>query len=266
VLIASELFPEGGINPSELLEVIRRLLSMCRSKLSAQSVSTAYGGYSIATDGVATSDDLQYIVQGATVVFPTECTVSADLPTSMSYLKLVDVLYFWPVATTTPVTVEAVLSQMAKASLKDDLILTGPPRIVCNSPASDTATVYLNVADLVSGERVRTLSWRSVQWGQYTAFIRAARASPGVALCDHCWRWGHPSSACRAPLVKCAACQGPHHKEHHRVLAGCCKGNPRAQPLVPPTAMGDPCPHSARCINCQWDHAADSRHCAFWCH
>jgi hypothetical protein len=127
VLIASEPFPEGGVNPSELLEAIRRSLSMRRSKLTAQSVSTAYGGYSIATDGVATSDDLQYIVQGATVVFPTECTVSADLPTSTSYLKLVDVPYFWPVATTIPITVEVVLSQMAKAGLKDDLILTGPP-------------------------------------------------------------------------------------------------------------------------------------------
>jgi hypothetical protein len=32
------------------------------------------------------------------------------------------------------------------------------------------------------------------------------------------------------PQIKCPICMGPHRKEHHRALAGCCKGGPVDQP------------------------------------
>jgi hypothetical protein len=107
---------------------------------------------------------------------------------------------------------------------------------------------------------------RTVQFGRWVATFRMARANPGAALCTRCWKWGHPASACRALQTKCPICMGPHRKEHHRALAGCCKGNDRVVPPVPPTEEGEPCPHAARCLNCRGPHSADDRRCKFWRH
>jgi hypothetical protein len=112
----------------------------------------------------------------------------------------------------------------------------------------------------------KALIGRAVQFGRYVSPFRPARANPGSALCQRCWKWGHPDSACRAPQIRCPVCAGPHRKEHHRALAGCCKGNAKATPPVPPTAEGTACPHPARCVNCSKNHAADSRQCNFWRH
>jgi hypothetical protein len=126
--------------------------------------------------------------------------------------------------------------------------------------------VYLNISDSVSGARAKALLRQSVQFGWYIAHFRAARANPGMALCSHCWHWGHPESACCTPQGRCPTCSGPHRKEHHCTLAGCCKGNPNANPPILPTAEGLPCPHPVRCLNCCKAHAADDHKCDFWCH
>jgi hypothetical protein len=139
------------------------------------------------------------------------------------------------------------------------------PRIIRDSPASDTATVYLNIADSVSGARAKALIGRTVQFGRYVASFKAARANPGLPLCIRCWKWGHPTKACRAPQIKCSHCSGPHRSEHHRSLSGCCKGGPDGK-NPPATKEGEPCPHKPRCVNCRKDHAADDRRCNFWRH
>ena len=135
-----------------------------------------------------------------------------------------------------------------------------------NLAASDMATVYLNIADMVSGARVKEVVNRPIQMGGKVLYIHAAKANPGIALCQHCWKWGHPSSACHALQLKCPLCMGPHSQEHHHTLSGCCKGNTKVTPLVPPTAEGMPCPHPSLCINCRKDHPANSRKCNFWQH
>jgi hypothetical protein len=183
----------------------------------------------------------------------------------MSYLKLVDV----PItANDRLITPEIVLQQIAKAgpSVRDFVVLQTLPRVVRDLPKSDMATVYLNIADSVSGARAWALLKQSVQFGQYVACFRAAQANPGMALCSCCWCWGHPELACRTPQGRCPTCSGPHRKERHCTLAGCCKGNPSANPPIPQTAEGLPCPHPVRCMNCHKAHTADNRKCDFWCH
>ncbi|KAJ3500265.1 hypothetical protein NLJ89_g9874 [Agrocybe chaxingu] len=49
-------------------------------------------------------------------------------------------------------------------------------------------------------------------------------------------------------------------------MAGCCKGNPKATPPVPPTPKEEPCPHTPWCVNCKGDHPAFSSHCKYWDH
>jgi hypothetical protein len=255
----------AAFNPADLLDQVRLKLTMHHSKLVAQSVSPAYGGFSIATDLVASEDELRFIREGVRSAFPGATSTTTELPSSTSYLKLVNV----PItANDRLITPEIVLQQITKAgpSVRDFVVLQTPPRVVRDSPKSDTAMVYLNIADSISGARAWALLKQSVQFGRYIARFRAARANPGMALCSRCWHWGHPESACRAPQGRCPTCSGPHRKEHHRTLVGCCKGNPNANPPIPPMAEGLPCPHPIRCMNCHKAHAADDRKCDFWCH
>ena len=249
--------------PDAVLSGMRTKLSEHHSRLEVQSMSQAYGGFAVVTDRVASEDEVRFIREGALLALPGAAKITAALPSSTSYLKLVDV----PLKPGGGLpTVEEIMANISRAGLKDLVVLHGPPRAVRDSRASDTATVYLNVADSVSGARAKLLLRRAVQFGLYACPFRAARANPGLALCQRCWKWGHPETACRAPQTKCPSCGGPHCKEHHRALAGCCKGNKKATPPIPPTAEGEPCPHAPRCPNCGNEHAADDRRCNFWRH
>jgi hypothetical protein len=71
--------------------------------------------------------------------------VDAALPTSTSDLKLVNVPYL-----VNNVAITIVFEHLIKAGVKDLVSLQTRSRIIRDSPTSDTATVYLNIADLVS--------------------------------------------------------------------------------------------------------------------
>ena len=220
VLLMSNPPPgEGSLNPDFLLSSISTVLLARRSTLVAEVVSSAYGRYTISCDRVASQEELYTICDGATPVFPVGTKVMAILPTSMSYLKLVDVPYLFP-HTGQTVTLEKVMEYIQRSPVASSVILTAPLRVVHNSAASDMATVYLNITDTVSGARSKEVINRPIQMGGSVAYIHAAKANPGVALCQCCWKWGHPSSACRGLQAKCPLCMGPHSREHHHTLAG----------------------------------------------
>jgi hypothetical protein len=162
-------------------------------------VVVPHDGYSVVTSTVASDSDLLQIRGVARMCHPDADHVNAALPTSTSYLKLVDVPFF--TMGDTCITPDGVMSQIGKSGFASLVVLQTPARVVHDSPKSDTCTVYLNVVDSVSGARAKGLVRKTVQFGQYTSYFRAARANPGSPLCSWCWRWGHPSSACRADRV-----------------------------------------------------------------
>ncbi|KAF9441639.1 hypothetical protein P691DRAFT_683293, partial [Macrolepiota fuliginosa MF-IS2] len=96
--------------------------------------------------------------------------------------------------------------------------------------------------------------------------IKGAKAHTGSPQCQWCWKWGHPSNACRHPAICCPICVGPHHRDLHCSMSSCCKGNPKASPPIPPTLPDMACPHVHSCINCGTQHAVDDRHCPYWHH
>ncbi|KAF9440434.1 hypothetical protein P691DRAFT_687693, partial [Macrolepiota fuliginosa MF-IS2] len=59
---------------------------------------------------------------------------------------------------------------------------------------------------------------------------------------------------------------GPHCRDLHQSLSGCCKGNPKSTPPIPPTPADMACPNVCSCINCSAQHAVDDRCCSYWCH
>jgi len=213
---------------------------------------------------VATQEELYAIRDGATPLFLAGACVMAILPTSTSYLKLVDAPYLSLAGQT--ITPTKVMEFIQRSPAASSVILMAPLRVVCNLVVLNMATVYLNIANTVSGARAKEVINRPLQMGGKVAYICAVKANPGVALCQCCWKWGHPSSACHGLQAKCPLCMGLHGREHHRTLSGCCKGNAKANPPIPPMAKGMPCPHPSCCINCRKDHPTNSCKCNFWHH
>jgi len=248
-----------------LLSSISAVLLAHQSTVVAEAVSIAYGRFTVSCDHVATQEELFAIQDGATPVFPAGAKVMAILPTSMSYLKLVDMLYL-SAHTGQTITPEKVMEYIQRLPAASSVILMAPLHIVRNSAASDTATIYLNITDTVSGARAKEVTNWPLQMGGLVSYICAAKANPGIVLCQCCWKWGHPSLACCTLQAKCLLCMGPHGREHHHTLSGCCKGNTKVTPPVPPMAEGMPCPHPSHCINCRKDHPTDSHKCNFWRH
>ncbi|KXN86164.1 hypothetical protein AN958_10466, partial [Leucoagaricus sp. SymC.cos] len=93
-----------------------------------------------------------------------------------------------------------------------------------------------------------------------------AQSHAGVPVCQRCWRWGHSTRTCKSQAPRCPHCAGPHSEANHRSLASCCRGNPTANPPVPATMEGAPCPHTARCVNCSGEHSASDCKCPYWWH
>jgi len=139
------------------------LLARC-STLMAEAVAPAYGGFTVSCDHVATQEELFVIRDGVTPVFPAGAKVMVILPTSTSYLKLTDVPYLSHSGQT--ITPDKVMDFIQRSPAASSVILTVPLCIVCNLVASDTATIYLNIADTVSGARAKEVINRPLQGGE----------------------------------------------------------------------------------------------------
>jgi hypothetical protein len=226
VLIAISPVP-ARFNPANLLDQIHTAWGLHDSQLVVHSVSVTAGGFLVVTSSVASGDDVSHILEAMRVAFPAVTNADAALPSSMSYLKLVDVPY---VMNDKAIMSDGILAHIAHTRVKDLVILQGPLRVVQDLAASDMATIYMNVADSVSSTCAKVLIRWTVQFGQFIAVFRATRANLGSPLCQWCWKWGHPTTVCQGPQIKCPICMGPHRKEHHHTLAGCCKGGPVDQP------------------------------------
>ena len=210
-------------------------------------MSQAYGGFAIVTDRVVSKDEVHFIV----------------LPSSTSYLKLVDV----PLKPggVLPL-VEEIMAGILQAGLKDTIVLQGPPRAVQDSHASDMAMVYLNITDSVSRARAKVLLHCAIRFGLYACPFRAAWANPGLALCQRCWKW--VTWKWHAMLLRLSAplVGGLTTRNTTGLSPGVARATRKLSPPNPPMAKDLPCPHAHRCINCGNEHAADDRRCNPWRH
>ncbi|KAJ3561033.1 hypothetical protein NP233_g10445 [Leucocoprinus birnbaumii] len=219
-------------NFGSAVEVCNRGLVDSKSNLRVDSIREAYNGISLSTNGVASLTDLSTIKIWLTKAWSLKDSNPAEprLPQSKSFLKIVGVPY-WTWNTSQPITSGQVEEAIANASLFDGVTLAARPRIIRASPHSDMSVIWIDVWDSQGGTKAKCLVNRQFNIGRSVATVRATAMHPGVAQCRNCWKWGHPTHACRAQSAKCQICGGPHQKQNHRSLAWCCKANEKANPL-----------------------------------
>ncbi|CAA7263692.1 unnamed protein product [Cyclocybe aegerita] len=236
-----------------------------RSMLKVTSIVCAYDGLSLVTPAVASPSDLDVLRNFICESLPKGTPFEVALPLSTSFIKILDVPYFDPKGL--KITQEA-LEKALRTSVHAEVFayLSTKPRIDRNSAHSTSCTVYCNVWDSQQGTRAKKALGQPIFLAGQSCAIRPAARHTGVPLCQRCWKWGHPTVTCKAKQLSCPICSGPHEQKEHRQHAGCCKGNAKAKPPVPPTPRDQPCPHKGRCVNCHKDHAANSASCKFWAH
>ncbi|CAA7270783.1 unnamed protein product [Cyclocybe aegerita] len=209
-----------------------------RSMLKVTSIICAYDGFFICES------------------LPMGTPFKVALPSSTSFIKILDVPYFDPKGL--KITQEA-LEKALRTSVHAEVFayLSTKPRIDHNSAHSTSCTIYCNLWDSQQGTRAKKALGQPIFLAGRSCAIRPTARHTGVPLCQRCWKWGHPTVTCKAKQLSCPICSGLHEQKEHRQHAGCCKGNAKAKPPVPPTPRDQPCPHKGRCVNCHKDHAAN---------
>ena len=254
---------------SELAHLISAALRRAQSSLLALSVSRAYSGLSIATNNVPTPAETDIVRDVLSRRFGPKSApnLSVGPPESTSYLRIPGVPFFMDGVDgmKVPLTTSQVGFWLNRNPMLVNVRPAREPRIVRETRTSTFCSIYLDIWDSKSGRKAREiLAHNTVSINGVTTRVQPAEIRRGVPLCERCWRWGHPDSACHARKRTCPICAGPHSREEHREHAPCCKGSEHAQPPIAPTPAGVECPHDPHCVNCRGLHPADHRACPFW--
>ncbi|KXN90360.1 hypothetical protein AN958_04311 [Leucoagaricus sp. SymC.cos] len=156
--------PNARPNLEQMLHLLNKYLMDNRViRLHAESVLVVYSGWSIRITDVPSLEQLNAICQWLGIHF-SPVSSEAYLPTSKSFLKLVDVPYICQDGSRT--TSDQVKGVMRASNLSNHFILMGPPWVVCNSKSSDTVTAYFKVWDSQRGTRAANLVGHSLQLGR----------------------------------------------------------------------------------------------------
>ena len=126
--------------------------------------------------------------------------------------------------------------------------------------------IWIDIWDVQSGSKAKTLINQCFNIGKYITTIRGANMNPDILQCKNCWKWRHSSFSCRIQGSKCIKYNGPHKLENHCQFGWYCKANKKTNLLHLETKKGKPCPHTFKYSNYRGDHQADSNLCLFWKH
>ncbi|CAA7269291.1 unnamed protein product [Cyclocybe aegerita] len=235
------------------------------SMLKVTSIVHTYDSLSLVTPAVASPSDLDILRNFIHESLPTGTPFEVALLSSTSFIKILNVPYFDPKGL--KITQEA-LEKALRTSVHAEVFayLSTKPRIGCNSAHSTLCTIYCNLWDSQQRTRTKKALGQPIFLAGRSCAIRPAVRHTGVPLCQRCWKWGHPTVACKAKQLFSPICSGLHEQKEHRQHAGCCKGNAKAKTPVLPTPHDQPCPHKGHCINCHKDHTANLALCKFWAH
>ncbi|KXN89366.1 hypothetical protein AN958_05790 [Leucoagaricus sp. SymC.cos] len=170
VLVKCEPVPAASSFPS-LVGVANR--SLAKVDLRVDSCVAAYGGISLLTSRVASPEEIQVIA--AAIHQHLGRDVQAALPTSRSYLKIVDVPYFCP-GSKDFIDSGYVREVMRRSHMASSFTLANSPRVMRNSRHADSATVWFDVVDSQSGAVAKRLINSSFQFGPASCPVRPAQS------------------------------------------------------------------------------------------
>jgi len=154
-----------NLDVARLHNAVNQALTTARAKVAVLSSGPAYDGYSLTTSQVANVKDLEIIRGAVAPLLPTGLQYWVGLPTSTSFVKIVDVPYYSNLVNKVKTTVEEVKAAIAASPLAENFKYAAEPRLVRNSDASTTAKVYINIWDSQAGTRARGIIDKPLLFG-----------------------------------------------------------------------------------------------------
>ncbi|TFK22363.1 hypothetical protein FA15DRAFT_706395 [Coprinopsis marcescibilis] len=145
---------------------INILMAGCNAALTRANGTTrvlasqlAYDGLSLSTTLVANPKDIDIICAKVLEVCPTshKDKTWVGLPTSTSYLKVLDVPFYKNIMEGTLATADDVANALKASPLAQNIYFTGQPRLVRNLKRSTMCTAYFNIWDSLTGTKAKTL-------------------------------------------------------------------------------------------------------------
>ena len=107
-------------------------------------------------------------------IFKTDA-MYVGLPTSMSYICIINIPFFEDNTCTQRVSLDCIKGALARSPLHEHFILARDPRLVRNSPNSTNCTVNIDLWDSQTGARAKALIGKSLMMGNRLCLIKEAQ-------------------------------------------------------------------------------------------
>ena len=146
------------------------------------------------------------------------------LPQSRSYLKIFGILYI--IENTNTSVSSGIIEQILQSThIFNNMVLASKLRVIKVSPKLDMAVIWIDIWDVQSSSKAKSLINRYFNIGNYITTIQGTNIKPRILQCKNCWKWGHTMFFYHAHGSKYIKCNGPHKIKHYCDLVWCCKAN-----------------------------------------
>jgi hypothetical protein len=254
-------------SPDLILGFNHLLRTDLKSNLEILSVHTFLEGLFMDTTSTPTSAKTAFVLKHVRRLFPAKDSdkepVATITPSSTSFLKIIDILIIpdlpkdeWMTTTCHMLSKQFDKSPVGKLLAKN---IKHKPRIMRNSPHSDSCVAWIDIHDTMSGANAAALIGKFIYFGGFACRIVGAKPHPSSLQCTQCQKWGHHASKCRSQSARCPLCGGPHCEDNHtsyfkvkqdeRHCLNCTSAK-RAKNNHASTDCK--CPFWQNCFNCDW--------------
>ena len=107
------------------------------------------------------------------------------LPQSGSYLKILDIPYIIE-DTNTSVSSEIVEQILQSTYIFNNIVLVSKSRVIKSSPKSDIAVIWIDIWDVQSSSKAKSLINRYFNIENYITTIQGTNMKPGIPQCKNC--------------------------------------------------------------------------------
>ena len=236
-------------------------LKKAKSKVLVNFIYSDMACVIVITNKVTAQSDL-YIIKNYIKKVDNIDTINVEalwLPQSKSYLKVIGIPYYSHDSPNKHLTLNDVEGIIKQNQIFDNIVLVSKLRVIKVSPKFDMSIIWIDIWDIQSSSKAKSLINRCFNIGRFIATIWGANMNPDVPQCKNCWWWGHTTISCHIQSSRCIKCSGPYKTENYHQYGWCCKANEKTNPPHLKMKVGALCPHSFKCSNCHRDHQVNSK-------
>jgi len=160
-----------------------------KSEILVDFIHSDISSVTIVTNKVAVQSDL-YIIENYVKKVEDINTVNVNipqLPQSKFYLKIIDIPYFPHNSSNKHLTLSEVKSIIKQNQMFDNVVLMSKLHVIKVSPKSDILIIWIDIWDVQSRSKTKSLINRCFNVERFIATIQEANMNPDISQCKNCW-------------------------------------------------------------------------------